>query len=145
MGYSTSFEGELRFASELTATQLAALNSMLGEDARDHPEWKVDPSTYLNYIDLELSSDFSGLKWSGAEKTYGLEEAVNVITREMRKTWPEFRITGQLLAQGESLEDRWVLHVDEEGKASKKEVVLTGRKITCPHCDEAFMLEDSAP
>jgi hypothetical protein len=109
MGYSTSFKGELRFTSEPTAKQLAALKAICGEDCRDHPEWEGSEGLY--YVDLELTDDFSGIRWNGAEKTYGLERIVNVVLAEMRKQWPDFGLTGSLLAQGESLEDRWALHM----------------------------------
>lgn len=141
MGYSTNFVGELKFASEPTASQLAALNAILGQDVREHKEWSVPDSSYVNYIDLELLPDFTGLKWSGAEKTYGLEESVNIVTREMRKVWPEFRLIGQLNAQGEDFEDRWTLQVDDEGYATKQPVVIEGKRVTCPHCDGKFIVE----
>lgn len=141
MGYTTSFTGELKFATELTASQLAFLSSMLGEDTRDHPEWKRDPKAYVGYIDLELTKDFSGLQWSGAEKTYGLEESVNIITREMRIQWPDFRLVGSLNAQGESFEDRWSLVMAEDGTASKQEIVITGQRVECPHCGRKFIAE----
>lgn len=40
MEYNTTFTGELKFVEEATASQLAALNAMFGEDCRDHPEWE---------------------------------------------------------------------------------------------------------
>jgi hypothetical protein len=145
MGYTTNFVGELKFATELTAAQLAALNAMLGEDVRDHKEWAHDPKAYVGYIDLELLKDFTGLQWTGAEKTYGLEEAVNIITREMRKQWPDFRLTGHMNAQGEDFEDRWSLVLDDEGIASKQPVVLTGQRVECPHCGKKFIAEEHSP
>jgi hypothetical protein len=138
MGYSTSFKGELRFTSEPTAKQLAALSAMFGEDCRDHPEWDAKG---LYYVDLELNDDFTGIRWNGAEKTYGLEQIVNVVIRQMRKQWPDFGLTGSLLAQGESLEDRWALHIGEDGFASKQAIAITGQRVTCPHCESTFILE----
>lgn len=143
MGYSTQFVGVLKFAHEVTVPQLAALKDILGEDVRDHPEWPKAPErAYLNYIDLQLTDDFSGLEWNDAEKTYGLEEAVNVVTALMRQKWPEFRLTGHLNAQGESFEDRWSLVLDAEGHATKQPVVIPGRIVTCPQCEEKFAIED---
>lgn len=138
MGYSTNFTGELKFTTEATASQLAALKAMMGEDCRDHPEWGA-PGLY--YIGLELTDDFTGIKWNGAEKTYELEKLVNVVLSVMRKTWPEFGLSGQLGAQGEDLEDRWVLSIGEDGLAHKTKIALTGKIVTCPHCDGRFALE----
>lgn len=141
MGYSTEFTGELKFTKEITIPQLAALNAMMGEDCRDHPEWSA-PDLY--YIDLEITDDFSGIKWSGAEKTYDLEKLVNVVIRVMRGTWPDFGLTGQLLAQGENVEDRWSLTIGEDGWACRQKVALTGQIVTCPHCEHRFVLESAA-
>lgn len=141
MGYSTRFTGELKFTDEATATQLAALKGMLGEDCREHPEWGA---TNLSYIDLELTDDFDGLKWDGAEKTYSLDALVNVVLDQMRKRWPEFGLVGQLAAQGEEVGDRWSLLVDAGGRARRVDIALTGQVVTCPHCDMKFVLEGAA-
>lgn len=137
MGYSTQFKGELKFAKEPTASQLAHLQSFFGEDCRDHPEWGAKD---LYYVDLELEKDFSGIKWNGAEKTYKLHELVNMILREMRKKWPDFSLEGKLAAQGEDIEDRWELTI-EDGNAVRRDVAIVGQKLTCPHCERNFILE----
>lgn len=138
MGYSTNFIGELRFTSEPTASQLAALKAMCGEDCREHPEWNA-PGLY--YIDLELTDDFSGLRWNEAEKTYDLDKLVNVVLGEMRKKWPDFGLAGTLAAQGEDVEDRWALTIGEDGLAHKLPLAPTGKIVKCPHCGGRFELE----
>lgn len=138
MGYTTTFKGDLAFSTELSAKQLAHLKTFFGEDCRDHPEWG-EPDLY--YIDLELNDDFSGLRWSGAEKSYGLEKQVSLIVREMRKQWPGFALTGALSAQGESAEDRWTLSIDDKGMGKKTKVPIVGQRVTCPSCEHEFILE----
>lgn len=138
MGYSTTFTGELRFTSEPTAKQLAALKAMFGEDCRDHPEWGT---TDLYYIDLEFTDDFTGLRWNGAEKTYDLDKLVNVVLHEMRKQWPDFGLTGALMAQGEDVDDRWALTIGDDELAHRTPVVVTGKIVRCPCCGERFELE----
>ena len=138
MGYSTDFDGELKFTTELTTKQLAKLSTFLGEDCRDHPEWGAK---HLTYIDLEITKDFMGLKWDGSEKTYDLTEKVNLIIDEMRKEYPEFGLEGSLHAQGEDITDRWSLVIDD-GRAIMREVVIKGRKIRCPHCGEEFFIDE---
>lgn len=139
MGYTTKFQGDLKFTTELTAKQLAKLNAMCGEDCREHPEWGVND---LYYIDLELTEDFSGLRWNGAEKTYNLDRLVNVVLSEMRKKWPDFGLIGTLSAQGEDVEDRWALKIGEDGLAHKIKPAVTGKIVTCPHCEERFELKE---
>lgn len=138
MGYSTRFDGELRFTSDLTAKALSKLNAMMSEDCREHKDWNA-PGLY--YIDLELTKDFSGLKWNGAEKTYDLDKLVNVVIRVMRTEFPEFGLSGSLLAQGEEAEDRWALVIGEDGWATKQKIAITGQRVKCPGCGHKFILE----
>ncbi len=138
MGYNTEFKGQLKFVKELSTKALQKLSEMLGEDCRDHPEWG---SIGLTHIDLRITKDFSGLEWDDdTEKTYDLPEKINLVTRHMRIDFPEFELEGKLLAQGEDIDDRWEL-IMEEGVATEKMLVASGTKITCPHCDEEFYLE----
>lgn len=139
MGYSTDFTGELKFTKELTASQLAKVKSFLGQDCRQHPEWG---NTELTYIDLEFTVDFTGLIWDGSEKTYDLTEKVNLIIENVCKDFPDFGLKGELLAQGENFDDRWALSV-ENNIASERRIIITGKTITCPHCEEQFILEES--
>lgn len=140
MGYSTDFKGELKFTQEPTAPQLAKLKSMFGEDFREHPEWPRDPKWYVNYIDLEFTDDFTGIRWNGAEKTSELDHVVEAVIQEMRKTWPDWGLTGTMLAQGEDIEDRWELRVNGD-KVQHVDIPIGGTKIRCPHCEREFVLE----
>ncbi|HEX8575790.1 MAG TPA: hypothetical protein VF677_05810 [Flavobacterium sp.] len=136
MGYNTDFLGELKFTTELTGKALAKVKSFLGENCRDHPEWNSNGS----YIQLEFNDDFTGLKWDGNEKTYGMTESVNLIIRETKKEFPDFGLQGQFICQGEDIEDRWLLKI-ENGIAIEKKIEIKGEKIRCPHCEEEFLLE----
>ncbi len=140
MGYSTQFNGELRFATEATASQLAALNEILGEDCRDHPDWNASG---LYHVDFKLTDDFSGIEWDGSEKSYEMHKIANVIIRQMRKRWPDFGLTGQMSAQGEDIEDRWVLCIGDDGFAERRDVAIVGTTVKCPHCAERFILEEA--
>lgn len=137
MGYSTEFKGELKFKTEMTATQLSKVKAFLGEDCRNHPEWGRSD---LTYIDLQLTDDFSGLQWDGSEKTYDIVDKVNLVIQQMQLLYPEFGLEGQLLAQGEDMNDRWMLQM-KDGLAVNEAIVVTETKITCPHCGESFVLE----
>jgi hypothetical protein len=137
MGYTTTFKGELKFTKELTASQLSKIKSYLGEDCRKHPEWGTNG---LTYIDLQLLDDFSGIRWDGSEKTYDLVDKVNLVIQLMKKEYPEFGLTGALMAQGEDIEDRWVLFM-EDGEAVERETIIEGELVTCPDCGHRFILE----
>ncbi len=140
MGYSTEFRGELKFTTELTATQLAKVNSFLGEDCRHQPDWIGTKG--LDYVNLELLKDFSGLQWNGAEKTHGMVQMVNMIIMTMRTKWQlDFGLKGKMLAQGEEIGDLWELAINEAGFAFKRELQISGGSIKCPNCGDSFLYE----
>lgn len=118
MGYTTKFDGELKFSTPINDKQICALVDILGEDCRDHDGW-VEPGSYMSYIDLEFVNpeEPTGICWDGSEKTYEMARCVNLVTRLMRERWPDFKLTGFLSAQGEEVGDVWVLKMDEQGIA----------------------------
>jgi hypothetical protein len=121
MGYSTDFDGELRFNQELKPEQLAYMESLFWESTRDREEWDRFTDKYGGYIQFELTRCRTGIKWDGSEKFYDAVGAVNVLTYEMRKISPGFRFVGQMLAQGEDIKDRWILALDNKGIAYRAE------------------------
>ena len=141
MGYNTEFSGKLFFNKEISVKELKKLNAYMGEDCRDHPEWMLEDEDFT-YIDLKVSKDMDGLEWDETEKSYDMVEKVNLVIREMKKEFPEFGLTGMLLAQGSEIDDRWKLEIGEDGWAKEVPIVVNGRKIRCPHCDEDFYLEN---
>jgi hypothetical protein len=140
MGYTTTFEGKLTFTQTPTVEHLRALKAMIGEDARDHPDWGDVPASF-NYIDLDLTDELDGLQWSGAEKSYGMVDQVNFVLRRMRKEWPAFGLTGAMAAQGEEAEDAWTLAI-VDGTAVRQPRVLPGTRVRCPECKHAFRVTE---
>ncbi|MBI1923859.1 hypothetical protein HYR99_06375 [Candidatus Poribacteria bacterium] len=136
MGYHTDFKGTLKFTHPLTAEQIAYLKTILGEWCHNHPEWNVP---HLRYgVDLELLDDASGLQWNGAEKTYDMDEIVALVIRLMKERYPDFGLTGKLLAQGEAIDDRWQLSI-ENGEVKTRDLAIEGKEIECPHCHKTFV------
>lgn len=114
MGYSTKFEGVLEFKIPLRLEQHLKLEKILGEDVREHPEWNVPENLWMTYIDLETTKDLSGLKWTGDEKTYGMEHAIALVIRLMKEDFPEFGLSGSMFAQGEEAGDVYYIHVKKD-------------------------------
>lgn len=142
MGYSTEFRGELKFDKELSGSQIAELDKYLGEDVRDLKdidEYEGDDD--FTFIDLELTKDYSGIQWNNSEKSYDMEGQINFITFIIRRKYPDFKLTGKMLAQGEEIEDRYEI-VMKDGVAVRKNIIIKGERITCPHCEEEFILEE---
>ncbi len=137
MGYTTEFSGVLKFAGEVDVPTIRELNKYLGKDLRDlEPDKKHEG----NYIDLALTPEMDGLKWSGAEKTYGMVETVNWLIAKMCETYPSFGLAGTLEAQGEEADDKWRLEM-KDGKAVKTVVPPRGTKVECPKCGHHFRVE----
>ena len=136
MGYSTDFTGELKFKRELISSELAKINKFinrndvwaLGYNGMDY-EWR--------YMDLKLTDDFSGIKWDGAEKTYGMLAAINFL---IDKSGIDLQLEGELLAQGDDHDDRWKL-VMKDNRATKVDYPRIGQRVTCPICEGEFTLE----
>ncbi len=126
MGYHTDFAGALKFTRKLTARQLAYLKQILRQDCREHPEWNT-PN--LTYVDLALLPDNSGIQWDGSEKTYHMPELVNVLIRQMRKTFPEFGLSGAMTAQGSDVGDLWELYISADGFARKRKLLVIAEKM----------------
>lgn len=115
MGYSTKFIGELKFNNPITHEEFSKLQTILGEDVRDHPEWDVGVTNqWITYIDLEINPASSGLRWTGDEKTYGMEHAIPLVVRLMREDFPEFGLEGRLFAQGEEVGDVYYINVEND-------------------------------
>jgi len=142
MGYTTEFEGVLKFVKEPTIAELVKLKSFMGEDVREHPEWIQEDFTDYSYIQWEITPDYSGIQWEGSEKFYCAVESINLILVNMRAEFPGFGFTGELLAQGEDFTDRWKL-VIRDGKAVREEIEIAGEIYRCPHCEKEFLLADA--
>ena len=141
MGYTTMFTGSLDFVGDIPREQLAYLNNnILGQDCRDHPGLKWLGAKGLYYIDLELLDNFKGIQWNGAEKVYDMDKLVNVVIRQMRQRFPDFKLQGIMYAQGEDFADKWKLVINNNGWAVKERIKVTGDIVRCPHCREEFVL-----
>lgn len=123
MGYNTEFMGSLEMPEGMSATQVRLV--------KDYLVGNFD-------MDLEVSSDGKSIVWNGAEKTYDMDEQVNKLIAHFIPLIPNFTLTGSMLAQGENVDDRWVLYMDRSGVARKAAVLETGHAISCPHCGKTF-------
>jgi len=146
MGYTTTFVGALEFTHELKASEIAHLSKILGIDFREAPQnlgrdfLTQDLGQYA--IDLKFTKDYSGLEWDGHEKSEAMANQVEFVIAYMRDTFSDFGLKGQMKAQGEDVDDTWVLHM-ENGKVITTPIPHIGEKIQCPHCGEYFYPEEA--
>lgn len=144
MGYNTDYVGVIKFKTTPTEEELSKLNEFLDEDVRDHPEWWENGRNNLTYIDLDFTNDGEGLEWNGSEKSYDMAHKINLIIREMRKSFPDFGFTGQIRAQGEDMDDRYTIVFNKEGFAYEvtwQEELEKKNNCKCPECGCEFKQE----
>ncbi|MBL4798311.1 MAG: hypothetical protein JKY50_12920 [Oleispira sp.] len=139
MGYSTDFKGSLQFTRDLVGSELSILNGIFNEDVRDHDDWP-NPDGDLYYVAIELTDGMDGIKWDGTEKTYRMESLVNMLIEVAGRDIPDFGLTGEMLAFGEDLDDRWILRMID-GVATKIEIKPTGTPVECPECSHMFRID----
>lgn len=139
MGYTTQFQGVIKIKPELTASQIKFIESMFGDMRQWNPSdaKKLD----LTHFDFEFDNDLSGIQWNGAEKFYDADKCIEYLINKTVEKYPDLVFNGILQAQGEDYDDRWQLIV-KDNKVSRKEIKLKGQKVTCPHCEEDFVLEE---
>jgi len=128
MGYSTQFDGVLKFTQPLTLEQAREIESLEGEDIRDSKiiqtslikSLEILKNQGWNYIDLQLADNDSGIEWNGSEKSYDMVGQVNYLLAHMRSKWPEFGLSGEMLAQGDEIGDVWKLVIRTDWPSRKR-------------------------
>lgn len=138
MGYTTEFDGLLKFKNELSMPQYKLLKTFMWANVDDHPEWKY-PHGKPHYIQFEINDDMTGIQWDGSEKFYDSVEAANYILVNMQKEFPSFGLIGKLLAHGEDIDDRWYLEI-VDGLAQRVDIVSVSEAVSCPKCGHEFTL-----
>ena len=143
MSYKISYTGELSIVGEVTLPLLKELNSILGEDCRDHPEWVVPRDLY--YIDLALTQDMTGLCMDkDVEYTTDIDKQVHTVIQLMQKKFPDFNLRGSLQGQGREPEDKTLVYMNKDGTTVNEktlDTLIEGETITCPSCNYCFCFE----
>lgn len=134
MGYNTEYVGNLKFTKELKTSELAYLNSLF--------DWDETIEELDNgYVALELLPNFTGIRWNDGEKTRNMAQILNYVINKMRLKMSGFGLEGEFLCQGEDVEDRYKI-VIQDGVAIPRMFPHTGSKVQCPKCEYDFYFED---
>ncbi len=140
MGYTTDFTGEIKVNRDLIGKEIAFIKELFEFDPREGDYGKE--STYGFYhIDLEFNNDFSAIQYNGMEKSYEMVKQVQYVIDQTIAKFPDLVFSGKFMAQGEEFEDRWMLTV-EDNVAREDKIVIKGQRVTCPHCEREFILEE---
>jgi hypothetical protein len=140
MGYSTDFTGSLKFTRVLTEPEQAYIQTLMGFDLPEDFKGYTHPHGKPHYVQLEITTDKTGICWDGNDKFYDAVEAANFVIDNARTRITDFGLTGQLEAQGEEIEDHWFLTIGDDGFATRVDAPKAGDKITCPDCGHEFLL-----
>jgi len=136
VGYSTYYDGYLEFNRPLMEEEVAHLSRILDvqlsdvlteEDREGAPDggragW-IDIAPY----EAPHSKNVIGITHNNAEKTYYFPEQVAFVQWWMNRKFPDLKLNGQLLAQGEDIGDVWWL-VAKDGEISTLDVELADRE-----------------
>ena len=118
MGYTTFFNGEIKFDRTLSSEEAKLFDDVLGEDVRNTWLKKFDNSKYgVSYIDWQLNDDHTGILHDGSEKSYEVEDQVRIIIAAVNslgtvKDIPPIIFNGIVKASGEEPGDVWALKVE---------------------------------
>jgi len=145
MGYTIQYRGILKIEPELMTSQLKHLKQFLNADIRQHPEWEHNEYyEKLHYtIDLELTDDFDGLRWTGAEKSCDMPAQINYIISQMKKVCPDFKLTSKFTVVDPADDSRWEISFNKEEWAQEFKTASEGVLIKCPHCGAKFYQKEA--
>jgi len=141
MGYDTSFYGILLFTRELRSSEICMLEDLIEDDIDKTVE--IDDIEFLSNIDLELTKNYSGIKWSRSEKTRNMVEAINYLIVAMRRKVPDFGLKGGMECKGQETCDVWRIIIGDDGFAEADEsavVSLEGTELMVDALEDAAML-----
>ncbi|HUW00752.1 MAG TPA: hypothetical protein VMW08_00230 [Acidimicrobiales bacterium] len=104
MGYTTTFEGEIKIEPPLTDRQAERLNAA-AEAARDDG---VQPTRYATNCDWRVYDHGSAIRWDESEKFYDAAAWMVWMISQL----PDTRTAnGAIAAEGEEPGDQWRLRV----------------------------------
>jgi hypothetical protein len=106
MGYTTTFRGRLRTSRLLSDTEVGRINSFCEKrHGGNMRPFRNMPGFWCNW-----EADNESIFWNGAEKSYAMDEWLEVLIEKFFDPW-KVSLSGKMLAQGEQMNDTWTLEV----------------------------------
>lgn len=128
MWYSTDYHWILEFSDETTLRDVQRISSLIDDNNR----W-----------DLELTKWMDGIQWNWCEKTYDLEEWVNIILSTIKQSNPKFDLIWEFQFAWEDIDDRGVFKKWDDWLFKRFMHIPAWKKICCPHCGNEFYYEEN--
>lgn len=135
MGYTTRFDGRIKFDRPLTVPEFRRLEKMCDYSAQDDGflrEFTDTPDTIpTSYLQWQPTEDGEGLEWNGAEKFYDYVHWLRWLIKHFFKPH-SIVLSGALTYQGEEIGDVGRIEVrDNVVRQIKLEAVSLDK---CPNC-----------
>lgn len=132
MGYNTSYDGRMEFASTVSADQMEVLRNAL-DDGMDTKDGRC--------IDLTVEGVPMGIDYDGTEKSYNMDMQLRAVIEYAREhICPEFELHGTFDCH-DDYGDNYQIRCD-----GVEVTVIKGKKpdarVTCPHCECSFTLDE---
>ena len=123
MWYSTEYIGKAKITPSPTIDMVNDIKWII-KDNDWHSELRWN---------LQVSDDLKYIEWTWNEKTYGFEETLNVLIKEVRRTYPDFDLEWEFEYQWDEWDDRWYVR-KVDWVFVRIEKWLEKDEYKCPEC-----------
>lgn len=138
MGYSTSFDGSVKFSRGLTVEELRDLEGLVNYSTQSDEVDKYSTDHPDSYNQWEPLSDGTGLCWNLGEKFYDYVEWMQWLINEYLVP-RGIHTNGTIRYQGEEIGD--VGRIEVEDDIVRKIALDPEGIVECPSCGERFKPE----
>jgi len=106
MGYTTTFKGSIKIEPPLSWQEANKINSFCN-GRQDERSSTKHPGIWCDY-----TCTTTEIKWNGSEKSYDMVQWMEFLIMEFFRPFGR-KLDGQMEAQGEDFNDRWLLVVTD--------------------------------
>ena len=111
MGYNTEFIGSLHFNKPLSLKEKEHFDTFKN-DMNNKNSSKYTKED-ICFFEFDISNDNSYIYWDNTEKPYDISAKLKLFIKFMLENNSDFELNGELLAQGENIEDRYKIIVNK--------------------------------
>lgn len=123
MWYSTEYIGKAKITPSPTI------------DMVNDIKWTIKDNDWHSELrwNIQVSDDLKYIEWTWNEKTYDFEETLNVLIKEVRRTYPDFDLEWEFEYQWDEWDDRWYVR-KADWVFVRIEKWLEKDEYKCPEC-----------
>jgi hypothetical protein len=132
MGNSISYTGEFFFTTELSDAQRERLESYFDIVG-------IDGISHKAHIAFEYTLNEDGIQWTVTDHNYYIDEILNYLIDSMQIEYPDFGLEGEMLVQGEDVNDRYLITI-VDGRAISLGLNYGTTYVECPKCKHKHLI-----